>query len=44
MSSVADDINLALKLADQADAVTLDRFGALDLRIETKPDLTPRGV
>jgi histidinol-phosphatase len=32
---------LALALADQADAVTLDRFGALDLRIETKPDLTP---
>ena len=24
-----------------ADALTLDRFGALDLRIETKPDLTP---
>ena len=41
MSTTADDINLALKLADQADAVTLDRFGAQDLRIETKPDLTP---
>lgn len=41
MTATADDINLALKLADQADAVTLDRFGALDLRIETKPDLTP---
>ncbi|MGX9673502.1 histidinol-phosphatase [Mycobacterium sp. HM-7] len=41
MSNVADDLTLALKLADQADAVTLDRFGALDLRIETKPDLTP---
>ena len=25
----------------EADALTLDRFGALDLRIETKPDLTP---
>jgi histidinol-phosphatase len=28
-------------LADRADAITLDRFGALDLRIDTKPDLTP---
>ncbi|WP_166903832.1 histidinol-phosphatase [Mycobacterium sp. DL440] len=41
MSSVADDMALALELADQADALTMNRFGALDLRIETKPDLTP---
>lgn len=41
MSSVADDIKLALHLADAADALTMERFGALDLRIETKPDLTP---
>ena len=41
MSSVADDIKLALQLADEADALTMERFGALDLRIETKPDLTP---
>jgi histidinol-phosphatase len=41
MSSVADDISLALQLADKADALTMERFGALDLRIETKPDLTP---
>jgi histidinol-phosphatase len=41
MSCLADDITLALQLADRADALTLDRFGALDLRIETKPDLTP---
>ena len=40
-ASRRDDVTLALALADQADAVTLDRFGALDLRIETKPDLTP---
>ncbi|BBX93765.1 histidinol-phosphatase [Mycolicibacterium boenickei] len=32
---------LALQLADQADTLTMDRFGALDLHIETKPDLTP---
>lgn len=36
-----DDVVLALQLADQADERTLARFGALDLRIETKPDLTP---
>ena len=35
------DISLALALADRADAVTLARFGAQDLRIDTKPDLTP---
>jgi histidinol-phosphatase len=41
MSTVADDLSLALQMADEADALTLDRFGALDLRIDTKPDLTP---
>jgi histidinol-phosphatase len=40
-STLTDDLTLALQLADHADALTLDRFGALDLRIETKPDLTP---
>ncbi|BBY17014.1 histidinol-phosphatase [Mycolicibacterium litorale] len=39
--SVADDLELALRLADLADAVTVDRFRALDLQVETKPDLTP---
>lgn len=41
MSDVSDDLDLALRLADQADELTMARFGALDLRIETKPDLTP---
>jgi histidinol-phosphatase len=41
MSTVRDDMALALRLAGQADALTLDRFGALDLRVDTKPDLTP---
>ena len=41
MSTVADDVGLALQMADEADALTLDRFGALDLHVETKPDLTP---
>ena len=36
-----DDLTLALALADRADALTSARFGALDLRIDTKPDLTP---
>jgi histidinol-phosphatase len=38
---IRDDLALALDLAARADAVTMDRFGALDLRIDTKPDLTP---
>lgn len=36
-----DDLALALALADRADALTVARFGALDLRIDTKRDLTP---
>ena len=36
-----DDLALALALADRADALTSARFGALDLRVDTKPDLTP---
>jgi histidinol-phosphatase len=36
-----DDLTLALVLADHADTLTRARFGALDLRIDTKPDLTP---
>ena len=35
------DLQLALELADLADAVTLERFRASDLVVETKPDLTP---
>lgn len=37
----AEDLELALSLADLADAITTVRFGALDLRVEQKPDLTP---
>ena len=36
-----DDLALALSLADAADRMTLGRFGAVDLIVETKPDLTP---
>jgi histidinol-phosphatase len=35
------DLAFALELADAADAVTLPRFRATDLNVETKPDLTP---
>jgi len=36
-----DDLAFALSLADDADAISLARFRALDLQVETKPDLTP---
>jgi histidinol-phosphatase len=35
------DLALALELADAADAITQDRFLALDLQVQTKPDTTP---
>jgi histidinol-phosphatase len=35
------DLDLALRLADTADAITLSRFRASDLRVERKPDRTP---
>jgi len=37
----ADDLAVALDLADQADHVTMAAFGSADLVVETKPDLTP---
>ena len=41
MSTVGRDLDLALELATRADEITLARFGALDLRVDQKPDLTP---
>lgn len=38
---MTDDLELALRLADTADAITLPRFRAADLRVERKPDRTP---
>ena len=35
------ELDFALELADAADAISLPRFGASDLRVERKPDLTP---
>ena len=37
----AADLDLALRLADLADRISAVRFGALDLAVQTKPDLTP---
>jgi histidinol-phosphatase len=41
MPGYHDDLRLAHVLADAADAATMERFKALDLKVETKPDLTP---
>src|SRR5512142_1754970 len=41
MSARDEDLALALELADVADSITLARFRAADLVVETKPDLTP---
>ena len=35
------DLQLALELADVADAITMSRFRASDLVVQTKPDMTP---
>jgi histidinol-phosphatase len=37
----ADALDLALELADLADGITMKRFRADDLKVATKPDLTP---
>jgi histidinol-phosphatase len=38
---MSPDLSLALALADEADTISLGRFRASDLLVETKPDLTP---
>lgn len=35
------DLDLAIELADIADAISLQRFRALDLHVESKPDRSP---
>jgi len=40
-SAHAQDLELALSLADLADGITMSRYLASDLRVETKPDRTP---
>ena len=39
--TLADDLALAQRLADAADALTLARFRAQDLHVDAKPDLSP---
>lgn len=41
MTFSATDLQLALSIADQADEITRDRFLALDLEVDDKPDLSP---
>ena len=39
--SLDEDLKLALRLADAADAISRERFLAVDLEVTTKPDKTP---
>lgn len=41
MSASPHDLTLALQLADVADVISMDRFQAGDLVVDTKPDMTP---
>ncbi len=41
MAVYDDDLRLAHVIADMVDALTTSRFQAPDLRVDTKPDLTP---
>lgn len=41
MADASDDLALALEIAGLADAITIARFRAADLRVDTKPDNTP---
>ncbi|GAB2927593.1 histidinol-phosphatase [Micromonospora polyrhachis] len=41
MARYADDLSLAHVLADTADSISMTRFRAIDLAVESKPDLTP---
>lgn len=41
MGSYAEDLTLALGLADMADQISIARFQARDLVVTSKPDLTP---
>lgn len=41
VTGYSDDLRLAHVMADAADDLTMRRFKAVDLKVETKPDLTP---
>lgn len=38
---MSSDLDFALELAREADLITMSRFRALDLKVDTKPDRTP---
>lgn len=38
---MTSDLDIALQLADRADAITMPRFEATDLKVDSKPDMTP---
>lgn len=40
-SAFAEDLALAMSLADMANELTMQRFESSDLKVEAKPDLTP---
>jgi histidinol-phosphatase len=40
-SAHTDDLRLAHVMADDSDSLTMSRFTALDLHVESKPDLSP---
>lgn len=41
VTGYSDDLHLAHLMADAADDITMRRFKAVDLKVDTKPDLTP---
>ncbi|MEV4842986.1 histidinol-phosphatase [Micromonospora matsumotoense] len=41
MTGFVGDLEFAHRLADAADAISMSRFRAMDLRVTAKPDLTP---
>jgi histidinol-phosphatase len=41
VTDLSDDLSFALELADLADGLAMASFRAVDLVVETKPDLTP---
>jgi histidinol-phosphatase len=41
MTDLAADLSIALKIADLADAISMSHYRSIDLKVETKPDLTP---
>jgi histidinol-phosphatase len=40
-ASLADDLALALRMADAADAISIDKFRSRELHIDVKPDRSP---